>query len=363
VSESIEIDRWNDRLGALVERYPGAAAWLGTMESRLLDEQLKSIRIDRPIYIAGVARAGSTILLELLAGHGETASHRYRDFPLVLAPLLWSWFVDRAGRYDNVARERAHKDRIRITPESPEAFEELVWMRFFPDLHQMHASTALGVNTENPEFEIFYRNHIRKLLYLRDGRRYLSKGNYNATRFAYLQRLFADARFLVPVRHPEWHVASLMKQHRLFMDAADRDPRITDHLRRSGHFEFGPGRRAIDLGDGTADEIHHLWQKGQEAEGYALYWSSVYGHIADQLDQDANLKATTGIVRYEDMCRAPAVTLAAVLDHTGLSHDGIPDAAAELISAPAYYAPDFSEDERNAIRRQTEAVAARYGYA
>jgi hypothetical protein len=333
------------------------------MESRLLDEQLKSIRIDRPIYIAGVARAGSTILLELLAGHPDTASHRYRDFPLVLAPLLWAWFVDRASRHDDVARERAHKDRIRITPESPEAFEELVWMRFFPDLHQMHASAALGEDTENPAFEVFYQNHIRKLLYLRDGRRYLSKGNYNATRFAYLRRLFADARFLVPVRHPEWHVASLMKQHRLFIAAADKDPRITDHLRRSGHFEFGPGRRAIGLGDGTAEEIHYLWQKGLEAEGYALYWASVYGHIADQLDADADLKAATGIVRYEDMCKAPGTTIAAALDHVGLGHGSIPIFAEERISAPAYYAPGFSENERDAIRRQTVAGAARYGYA
>lgn len=357
------IDRWNDRLGALIERYPAAASWLGDLESRLLGEQLKSIRIDRPIYIAGVARAGSTILLELLAGHRETASHRYRDFPLVLAPLVWAWFLDRAGHGDDVACERAHKDRIKITRESPEAFEELVWMRFFPGLHQPHANATLDENIENPVFEAFYKDHIRKILYLRDGRRYLAKGNYNATRLPYLRRLFADACFLVPVRHPEWHVASLVKQHRLFMAAADKDPRITDHMRRSGHFEFGPGRRAIDLGDGRSEEIFRLWQSGKEVEGYALYWASIYGHIANRLADDAALKAATGIVRYEDMCREPAATVSAVLDHVGLGHDGLPEIARETVSAPAYYTLEFSDAEREAIKRRTAEVAARYGYS
>ncbi|WP_262690536.1 sulfotransferase [Kordiimonas aestuarii] len=362
MSGSIEIDRWNDGLGGFIERHPGVAAWLGNMESRMLREQLNEVGIDRPIYIAGVARAGSTILLELLASHQSTVSHRYRDFPLVHAPALWSWFVDRAGRIDDVAHERAHKDRIKVTPESPEAFEEVLWMHFFPNRHQMGQSAVLDENTSNKAFEAFYRDHIRKVLHLREGQRYLAKGNYNATRFAYLRHMFAGARFLVPVRHPEWHVASLMKQHRLFMEAAVKDPRITDHLRRSGHYEFGPGRRPVDLGDGRAYEIHHLWQKGEEAEGWALYWASIYGHIADQLDHDAELKAATGIVRYEDMCGVPEATVAAVMDHVGLDHGEVPARAREIVSAPCYYEPGFTDAERKAIKRQTAVVAARYGY-
>ncbi|WP_020399447.1 sulfotransferase [Kordiimonas gwangyangensis] len=362
MSDSIEIDGWNDRLGGFIERYPGMATWLGKMESRVMRDELDQIGIDRPIYIAGVARAGSTILLEMLARHDETVSHRYRDFPLVQAPVVWSWFVDRAGRKDDVARERAHKDRIKVTPESPEAFEEILWMQFFPHVHQIGRSAVMDAGLQADAFEAYYRDHIRKILHLRGGRRYLAKGNYNSTRLPYLRHLFAGARFLVPVRHPDWHVASLMKQHRLFMDAADKDPRITDHLRRSGHYEFGPSRRAIDLGDGKAEEIHHLWQKGQEAEGYALYWASVYGHIADQLEADAELKAATGIVRYEDMCKAPDATMAAVLDHVGLSHGTIPDEARETVSAPEYYEPEFTADERAAIKRQTANVAAQFGY-
>src|SRR5690606_3297213 len=101
----------------------------------MLRERLDPLPADRPVYVSGLARSGSTILLELLARHPELVTHRYRDFPLVLTPHAWNWFVDRAGRADHVAKERAHRDRIKVTPESPEAFEEVLWMAFFPQLH------------------------------------------------------------------------------------------------------------------------------------------------------------------------------------------------------------------------------------
>ena len=145
--------------------------------------------------------------------------------------------------------ERAHKDRILVTPDSPEAMEEVLWMRFFPEAHETGKDQVLTDATSNPAFERFYKDHLKKILLVRGGRRYLSKGNYNLTRFAYLLKLFPDARFIVPVRDPRWHIASLIKQHRLFCDEERRDPRILQHMRRAGHFEFGLDRRAINVGD------------------------------------------------------------------------------------------------------------------
>src|SRR3546814_14155500 len=87
-----------------------------------------------------------------------------------------------------------------ITPDSPEAFEEVLWMAFFPDLHDPTASSVLDERTDNAAFESFYRDHIRKLLRVRGGRRYLSKGNYSVTRLEYLLKVFPDARFILPVQ-------------------------------------------------------------------------------------------------------------------------------------------------------------------
>ncbi|MCT7373693.1 sulfotransferase family protein [Chelativorans salis] len=357
-----EIDPWTHRVGGLIERYPRFWIGLGDRETRLMEERIEKVSVDRPIYIAGLARSGSTILLELLARHPDTASHRYRDFPLVLTPWLWNWFVDRAGNQQREAAERAHRDRIKVTPESPEAFEEVIWMAFFQDLHDASTGIAFDKNAHHPRFETFYRDHIRKLLALRGASRYLSKGNYNVTRLGYLKKLFPDARFVVPIRDPVWHVASLMKQHRLFASWESEDQRVRAHMRRSGHFEFGLDRRPANVGDGqAAAEIAQLWDDGDEVAGWAAHWASVYGYVASQLE-DPELAAATLVVRYEDLCNNPAATLAAILDHCALADDGLTEAARAMISAPTYYEPSFTEADRQAISDRTGAVARLFGY-
>src|SRR3546814_13405511 len=76
--------------------------------------------------------------------------------------------------------------------------------------------------TDCPEFERFFRDHLRKLLWVRRRPRYLSKANYSVTRMAYLLTLFPDARFVLPLRDPAAHIASLVKQPRLFCQGARR---------------------------------------------------------------------------------------------------------------------------------------------
>lgn len=355
---TIAVDPWSDRLGRLVERSPRLWTSLGRLETRLLKERLAQVRIDRPVYIAGLARSGSTILLEQLARHPDTATHRYRDFPLVLTLWGWNWFVDRAGARDEEPAERAHKDRIVVTRESPEAFEEVVWMAFFEQLHESAAEAVLDASTSHPRFETFYRDHIRKLLMLRGGTRYLAKANYNVTRLGYLKKLFPDARFVVPIRDPVWHIASLMKQHALFVDAQARDRRVEDHMRRSGHFEFGLGRRPVNTGRGDAGR---LWSEGQEVAGWALHWANIYGHVADRL-ADPDLAEATMILRYEDLCAEPRQVMSSVCDHCFLDPAGLPAGAARQISAPAYYEPEFSRAERDLIAELAGPVSKRFGY-
>lgn len=237
-------------------------------------------------------------------------------------------------------------------------------MRFFPDAHTTGRSQILDAGASNPAFEQFYRDHLRKILLVRGGKRYLSKGNYNITRLGYLQKLFPDARFIVPVRDPAWHVASLMKQHKLFADAESRDPRILKHMQRVGHFEFGLDRRAVDLGDGVAASIEKLWRDGQEVRGWARLWASLYCFAMEQGRRSLALAEPTLIVRYEDLCEKPEPTLARIFNHVGLDLDpATRAAAASRLSPPAYYRPDFTPDETRALREETERVATALGYA
>jgi hypothetical protein len=353
------VPRWTDLLSGLQERHTGMWVGLGNLESRLLSERLSAIEIEKPLYVAGLARSGTTILLELLARHPHLASHRYRDFPPVLTPWFWNWFVDRASGGIEAASERAHGDGIEVTSESPEAFEEVVWMAFFPGLHDPAVSSVLTADTANGKFESFYRDHIRKLLLLRGGRRYLSKANYNLTRLSYLRKLFPDAKFVLPVRDPVWHIASLERQHERFCREHERDERLKRHMSRSGHFEFGLDRRPINSGDTEVTrEIVELWSKGNEPEGWALYWKDLYGRVADLLNGDEALRRATLLVDYDALCRDPAGVMSRVLAHCELSSADV-DLAAEAarrIRAPSYYRPAFSERKLAMIEAVTAPV-------
>ena len=178
--EAFQVEPWLDWLGALA---PRSGLWqrLGGFETRRFSPMLEGIGIEAPVFICGLARAGSSILLECLAAHPETATHRYRDYPGVLAPIFWDQVSARLYK-DRQFKERAHGDGIAVSPDSPEAMEEMLWMAFYPRSHDPGQDNRIGRDNLTPEFSAFYRDHIRKLLWLRKGRRYLSKGNYNLAR-------------------------------------------------------------------------------------------------------------------------------------------------------------------------------------
>ncbi len=339
---------------------------LGNIESWLVRNEIEQAPIDKPIYISGLARSGTSVLIEIVASHPQVMTHQYRDFPFLFIPYWWRQTLERSAQPVGAAVERAHGDRLMVTSQSPEAMEEMLWMAYFRRLHDPHGCSALDTATTNAAFERFYRDHIRKLLLISGRKRYASKGNYNLTRMVYLQRLFPDARFVLPVRRPREHIASLMKQHQLFGAAARRHPRSVAHLDRVGHFEFGVHRHCInpDARSDVIESIETLWRQGEEVRGWARYWANLYRWVNAQLQSNESLRRSTLIVRYEDMCdRAPEM-LRRLFDHCALADpaDELLRRWAPSLSRPTYYKPTFSEAEEQAIAEETAAVAADLGY-
>ncbi len=350
-------------LADLVLRNQAAWRTLGGWESRLLAKRLAAVPIDRPVFIAGLARAGTTILLRKLAELPEFVSHRYCDFPFLFTPYAWSLLRCLAPAGRQSPRERMHRDRIMVTPDSPEAMEEVLWMTFFPHLHDPRRGNVLDERFRAPEFEAFLADHIRKLILARGGQRYVSKNNYNLTRLGYLARMFPDALFLLPVRAPLAHVASLMKQQRLFCDIQQASEEARRHLRHVGHFEFGLDRRLINPGDDEAiAAIEECWSRGEEARGWARYWALIYRHVADRLEADHALAARSLLVRYEDLCDRSIETMTAICGHVGLPV-ATASRLADGLRRPDYYRPEFTGSERAAIAEETSAVARRLGYS
>src|SRR5918996_737253 len=90
--EGFEVSGWVDTLGGLISRHQRFWIRLGDLETRMIADDLSGIPIEAPIYVSGLARSGSTILLEALARHEHTATHRYKDYPPVFTPYFWNWF-------------------------------------------------------------------------------------------------------------------------------------------------------------------------------------------------------------------------------------------------------------------------------
>lgn len=296
--------------GTLFHRFAGLCRRLADLESRLLRDEISDIDIRAPVFICGLARSGTTVILEALASTGRFASLRYCDYPPVWFPWWWTRLRDRLPLPRPAPVQRAHGDGIEVTPESPEAFDEIFWMHFFPDRHAEDVDQVLDERTDNPAFEAFYSRHIRKLLLARQRSRYLSKGNYGLARLAYLYKLFPDARFVVPVRDPVDQVASLVRQNKHFRQLSDGHRAIGRELARRGHFEFGPQLRVECLNDASeAAGIARDYRQGHYVRGYARQWVMSYGHVLAQLSNRPGLAEAVLVLRYEDLCADPASTL------------------------------------------------------
>lgn len=339
---------------------------LGHLETRLLGRRMAHWPVDRPIYVFGIARAGTTITLELLHHHPAVATHRYYNLPIPQLPYLFSRFVTLLPLASTGTVERIHADGLQITKDSPEGVEERVWMAYFAHLHQEQRSNVLGAATHNAPFERAYADHIRKVCLTQARPRYAAKNNNLSTRLPYLHRLFPEARFLLIVRHPVAHVASLHKQQQLFCKLCETDPDLVKYMAILGHFEFGPHQQFIHAGsDNGLRQIRAHWRSGRFAEAWATYWASIYGHLAEVLDTSPSLAAATQVVRYEDLCRDSGPTIDGILRHTKLAPAPFAPTRAHYaatLTEPDYYRHGFSDAEVESIEGITATVASHYGY-
>ena len=175
------------------------------------------------VFVSGLARSGTTILLNAIFESDLFASLSYSDMPFILAPNLWSKISFTNRSTDTV--ERAHGDGIQVSIKSPEAFEEVFWMTFDE-----------GDDVTRDKFKIY----IQLINQNKNKNRYLSKNNQNVKRLKLISNIFPQSKILILVRDPLQTSYSLLSQHRKFIDASKEDSFISNSMKWIGHTEFGP---------------------------------------------------------------------------------------------------------------------------
>jgi hypothetical protein len=258
---------------------------------------------DNHVFISGLARSGSTMLLNYLYATGRFRSLTYRDMPFLLMPGI-SKKLSRRG-IPQPARERAHRDGIMVSLDSPEAFEEAFWRVFcgenyiFDDKLKQHKVSA--------ETSKKFKDYISAVL--RSGglpdKRYLSKNNNNILRLGYLQQAFPQSHIIIPFRRPLQQAISLQQQHIHFSKIHAEDGFSLSYMSWLGHFEFGLNQKPFFLGDDALFKAMEAQPK-TGINFWLLCWKNYYRYAL------AKAAAKTIFFNYEHFCSDPEKAMTAL---------------------------------------------------
>ena len=267
------------------------------------------------VYVCGLARSGTTILLRILDEIPELKSLSYRSMPFALAPNLWA-AANRPMNRQVAEIRRAHGDGLLVDLDSPEALEEVFWRTFGQPIDD--GTGTMGYAPPSPETMAAFADY-RALVANPKGaapaadgklRRYLSKNNNNLLR---LDNLCADptAQVLLVYRDPVDTARSMHKQHMRFCRAQKEHPFIRRYMDWLGHFEFGLGHRPFAfakpfMDPGLRPENLNYWLD---------YWNAVHQYILKKAAHNLQL------VNYETLCAQPSRVLGEVFETVALQAD------------------------------------------
>lgn len=247
------------------------------VEQASLGPEAVAATTGRHVFVSGLARSGTTVLMRSLFETGEFCSLTYRDMPFVLAPNLWSR-ITRTSRIDRDAAQRAHGDGVMVDFDSPEALEEVFW-RVFCGPSYIGQDRLVEMRASADTVQRF-RRYVAAILKRYGSARYLSKNNNNIVRIGSLIEAFPSARIVVPFRDPLQQALSLLNQHRRFCQQHSTDKFTARYMTWLAHHEFGTDHRPFEWGipvaQGLAPETLNYW---------LAQWIGVYEHLLPEVRQ------------------------------------------------------------------------------
>jgi hypothetical protein len=302
-----------------------------------------------PIFVSSLPRAGTTALLEAFSRVPSVATHRYRDMPFVLAPMLWARLSGPFQRRP-APRERAHGDGVWISEDSPEGFEEVFWRTFWPQKYQADGVGLWTASDRCVQAEAFFADHMQRVIALRRPERpadarYVSKNNANIARLGLIPTMYPGARIVVPVRAPLEQAASLWRQHRHFLATHAREPFARRYMSDIGHYEFGQLHRPIRF-PGFASHVRH--GSPLTVDYWLKYWIAAFEHVLDQRDRVI-------LVSHDALCANPREQMRRLLAAVELDAEGADAAVAAVFRSPPA-TTGLTEPISPGLRERAEAI-------
>lgn len=202
---------WFDRQFIIPESPPKLLnRFLRWYETRVMQVEIEGIRIDRPIFLISLPRAGSSMLQNIICTHPDVAyiSHGMHMFQ---EHFCASEHLRRRLKL-NARGQRYLGDSVDVDAESP--CDPIVfwsdWLNLAPEDVRYR---ELRLADYSAEHVLRVKNTIKKILwcYGEKGKRFLTKNPGILPYLDLLTELFPDAKFIHLIRDPRSSANSLLK--------------------------------------------------------------------------------------------------------------------------------------------------------
>ena len=248
------------------------------------------------VFVCGLARAGTTALLEALDSTKVFGSLRYKYMPFILIPKMAKLY----SRYfvsDNKHKiERLHADGLKINSNSAECLDEPFWINF----KYKNLSLKNKLIPHNVEIKLLksYAYFLNQYQQIENKEKLIIKNNNNHLRILSLSSCLPNCNFLVVFRSPIAHALSLLKLHKRFLELQEKDPFILEYMNMIGHWEFGKGKKPFIYQEKQINML--LLDNSQKISYWIKQWIFTYEWLLKEI---INLKnKNVKLICYEELC-------------------------------------------------------------
>jgi hypothetical protein len=277
-------------------------AFLDWYERKVLKVDIRGIDVDRPIFLVGLPRSGTTMIQDILCAHESVAylTNAMQRHPRHLCAVE---DIRRRLKLD-FETDRFLGDSVRVSPGSPSDATAL-WAKWF-DVDPFSLEYRERKTSDFSEETIAdMKDTIRRITWFFGGRnkRFFSKLLVLFPHLSLVNELFPDAKLIHMVRDPRLTANSMLKLYRRFHDHQKGLGKQQRDKRAEGRifipYPRFPGLKSYAEAYGVDDirTTAHLWNEA-----------------IDTIDAVRNQMGSFCEVRYEDVLSEPRATVQQILD-------------------------------------------------
>jgi hypothetical protein len=249
------------------------------------------------LIVTGLARSGTTSLLNAIQQTGHFASLSYANMPFLMSPNSWKRIYNPKQVEQ---KERSHGDGIKISLDSTEALEEYFFkLKANDSFIQEERLKEYTLQTEDYDDYLDYQS----IVVHQSEKTYLAKNNNFLLRYNSIRKRNTDFVTVVLCRHPLYHAASLLEKHLFYTNLQAEDPFVLEYMDWLGHHEFGLNQKVFEFENGRGVNSTDKTKLDYWLEVWINYYSKAL------TIEDKN----TLLLTYEQFCKNPNSTIKRLL--------------------------------------------------